>query len=440
MKKYIKHLAVLIAIVVGLAGFLAFKWSPGQSDGSIVVNCNMSPLSSRSMIGFLHSFNDTYPAQKLIDDVAPKTWRLGGNHLSANYRNSSLKSIRGRSITPILVFSDYYSSQKDGIDQLFPISAHLARYKELVAQAYGKYGNNAIYDIWNEPNHPSYWKGSEADFFNAFKVAHDVIRSLPGGDQALISGPSTAGLDKEYIQRFLTFCVNNNIKLDILSWHDFRNGDKLMQLKSDIQWAKDNWMKKYPSLGIKKVQLNEIIGPKDQYSPLVPLMYFNALEQSGADAACKGCWPNSKGVSNCNNNSLDGLINEAGQPRSIWWSYKYYNESTKGRLTSSSSSQDLIPFAYEAPDSSNEIRILLANYKNDLGAVNVSLRQLRTVPAFTAKNSIVVELYQIPDTEEDALSGPKLVSTKTVSIGSAASPSFSIPDLASNQVYLVKIK
>jgi xylan 1,4-beta-xylosidase len=436
MKKYI---IVSVISIAGLLTCLAWSKSSQSSKQTINIDLKTSSYPVKSMIGFLLSFNDDTPSQKLIDDVSPRSWRVG-HGLPKRARYSSLKAIRNNTLPPIVLVSDFYKYPVERPKTWTPPNQNPKDYLQVIDTLYSRYGNNVIYDLWNEPSSFGTWRGSESDFFATFKLAHDKIRSLPGGSNALISGPSIDRFDKAYIGRFLAYCAQNNIKLDVLSWHDVRNGDKLIQLKSDLQWVKKNWVDKYPSLGIKKIQINEIIGKQDQYSPLVPLMYFKGLEDGGADAACKACWKNSKGISNCANNSMDGLIDENDKPRSIWWAYKFYNESTKKRLNSSSSSEDLISFAYLAPDSNNEIRVLLANYKNDINSVAINLPQLKTLDSFKNKSNVVVEYYQIPDTEEDPLGGPKLLSTKTVSIASSTSPSISIPNLESNQVYLVKIK
>jgi xylan 1,4-beta-xylosidase len=335
--------------------------------------------------------------------------------------------------------SDFYSSI--GKTKWLPPNQDMNGYLALIDEIYHRYGNNVIYDIWNEPNHPDFWKQSEEDYFTIFKATHDRIRSLPEGGTALITGPSISYFDKAFIERFLFFCSQNSIKLDILSWHDFRTGKKLLQMQQDIKWARENWLNQYKSISIKEIHINEIIGKGDQYSPLISLMFFKALEEGGADAACKACWwNNSKSVSNCYNNSLDGLIDESGKPRSIWWAYKYYNMSTVLRLSSTTNSEDLISFAFlDDNNVSKSIDILLGINQSFGSHITLKLENIKKIPSFNNKKNLTVKCYEIPDTNEGALDSLVLKSVQKISIIKNNGLSVVFNNLNTKTVYVLKI-
>lgn len=83
-----------------------------------------------------------------------------------------------------------------------------------------RYGDKIKYwEIWNEPNHRKYWGAppNAVDYGRLVKVTTEKIRSiLP--DAKIIAG-STAGLDPEYNDTFLSQC--NPEKLDIISFHQY---------------------------------------------------------------------------------------------------------------------------------------------------------------------------------------------------------------------------
>lgn len=437
--KYVKYFIIFAVSIIGLPFCLGWATSQFEKkEGIITVDCSTSAIPVKSMVGFLHSFNDTAPSQKLIDELAPKYWRVG-HGLSTKYKNSSLKQIRGRKISSIVILSDFYNPI--GKTKWLPPNQNMHGYIALIDETYLRYGNNVIYDIWNEPNHPDFWKQSEGEYLTAFKVAHDRIRSLPGGDSAWITGPSISYFDKAFIERFLLFCSQNNIKLDILSWHDFRTGKKIQQMRQDIKWARENWLKQYKSIGIKEIHINEIIGQGDQYSPLISLMFFKALEEGGADGACKACWwNNSKSLSNCYNNSLDGLIDNNGRPRSIWWAYKYYNMSTRTRIISTTNSEDLISFAFiEDNGMLKSIDILLGINQSFDSPIILELESIKKLQGFNNKKNITVECYEIPDTNEDALDSIVLKSVQKVSIIKDGRLSVVFNNLSTKKVYILKV-
>ncbi|MBN1260851.1 MAG: glycoside hydrolase [Anaerolineae bacterium] len=78
------------------------------------------------------------------------------------------------------------------------------------------------FELWNEPNLPNYWKGTAEDYFRLYRVTvAAATRALP---TVKIGGPATTtpGIPMfggDFFPRFLAFCVDNEVRLDFVSFH-----------------------------------------------------------------------------------------------------------------------------------------------------------------------------------------------------------------------------
>ncbi len=74
-----------------------------------------------------------------------------------------------------------------------------------------------FFEVWNEPNLPAFWKGSQADYFRLYRVTAAAIKNV---DAALkVGGPATA--KNEWIEEFLAFCESGKVPVDFVSTHHY---------------------------------------------------------------------------------------------------------------------------------------------------------------------------------------------------------------------------
>ena len=302
-----------------------------------------------------------------------------------------------------------------------------------------------VYEVWNEPGGSYFWTGTRQQFFETFKVAHDKIRSLPGGQNALISGPSLAGIDTAYIHQFLDYCLAKSIKLDVLSWHDFKEGSKIANLESDLLQVRSKWVNstKYAPLRIKEIHINEMTSQSEQFAPGSILAFFSALEKGKADAACRACWNESTGINNCFNNTLAGLlVPNTNNPRAAWWAYRYYNLSTNDRIESSTTLPEIVSFASLSSDSPLTVQILLG-YFGDAGALpknlQLTINNLPAVAFLSTKKKVTVKILQVPNSGENVLSQPQLVSETEKDIDNTGSIIIDISKFNLKEAYVFKV-
>lgn len=401
-----------------------------KSQDTITLHLENKEYSVESVVGFLHLSNiETLKTD--IQSLNPRFWRLGNTVINKQDRIRTIQELEELNITPILVFSDFYSNTpRENSSWKRPFEKPLV-FLGMVEHLYKENGNKIIYDLWNEPNIKSYWLGSNNDFFNSFKIAHDKIRSLPGGDKALITGPSTAGFDKEFIEEFLDFCNKNNIRVDILNWHENNDKSKVFDMESHIKYAREIWIKKYPRVNIKNIFIAEMISKNEQFDPLAILAYLNSLEHSNALGGCKSCWSNDprKGGNTCLNNSINGIIDGEGQPRSTWWIYKFYKESLSYRIHYTKNNQKIISIPY-LDKSENTINLILGNLNSNNRNLNIVLNSIKT----QSKSKVDYTLFEIYNSGINKLLSPCKVFSRTTT-----NTVIRIKDLNSSSVYLLRL-
>lgn len=420
----------------------AHKKGANYSIPQITVDCSSTPVSVKSMTGFLHSVNPVTPNAKYINSLKPAFWRLSSQNPLVRSR------VLASGATPIIIVSDIYHYPGERKANWRKPLEDKVSWGAVVSNIFSdvrKINNTAIYDIWNEPNGSFYWSDKQADFFNIFKQGHDNIRAMPGGDSALICGPSISKFDPSYLTKFLEYCLANKITLDVLSWHEFRKSDGLAAMANDIKWARAKFLqnKKYAPLKIKKIFIPEIISKDDNLEPAAVIAYDYYLESAGVDGACKSCWVESDGKSNCFNNSLDGLLDaKTNLPRSIWWAYYYYANSVSKRLKCNVNTSALTPFV-NIIDSNKQVQMLLAYYgdsktnASEVDNVSISLNNIGAINFFSGKRQLNIKVLEIPSSGEGTLDAPVLIYNTNGNIVNG-NLNYIMPRVELNKVYVLQ--
>lgn len=435
MKNYSQNLKKLSVLTLFAISVFTLISQLLLSQKTINVDLNVHSKTQTSIVGFLH-FNNLKSLDNDLVELKPKYWRIGNTMIQENLRKEQIHILHQHGIIPVLVLTDFYSHRNPEWKKPY---LDKSGFLKLIEELYRENGNNVIYDIWNEPNHELFFDGTRENFFEIFKLAHDKIRSLPGGKSAKIMGPSTAGFYREYIEDFLKYCSKNNITLDYIDWHQNGGIKDAVEMKDNILMAKSNYLKNYASLKIKDIFVSEIIGPDDYFNPLTSLVYIYYLDYLNV-GGCKTCGPTDKekGGDICWNNSIDGLITHDGKPRSVWWVYKYYAESLSARFSTSTDSDKTVAISYFSKDS-NSVNILFGNIGKLNSTFSVNLKSVRKFPLFAKSTKFNYTLYKIPNTEQIELLNPILVKKGNVSISSKNTSALALDDIDTQSVYLLKM-
>ncbi|MEO8848900.1 MAG: glycosyl hydrolase [Casimicrobiaceae bacterium] len=77
--------------------------------------------------------------------------------------------------------------------------------------------SNWFFEVWNEPNLPAFWTGTQADYFKLYRFTVQAIKDVD--DRLQVGGPATA--NNEWITEFLDFCAKNKLPADFVSTHHY---------------------------------------------------------------------------------------------------------------------------------------------------------------------------------------------------------------------------
>jgi len=88
------------------------------------------------------------------------------------------------------------------------------------------------WEIWNEPNITTFWKGTSEQYF---KLYDTVARTLKATDPEIRVGGPAAILGRVFIMEFLEFCRTNKTPLDFLSWHIYPENQPYLVAEAALQ-------------------------------------------------------------------------------------------------------------------------------------------------------------------------------------------------------------
>jgi hypothetical protein len=435
--------ALILFLFLGLASYK--KEKPEQ--GNLVYPSNNCQISNRAtsidvevdftqsenvstLTGVLHGVTTETPPE-FVEGI-----QLGSARARANF-----DVLISYGIKPVLVVSDLVN-----LNESSP-SADWVSYENEVRNLANTYGNSVIYDIWNEPDMPFFWpwwSGLDmtppdeqvlGEFLESFKRAHNVIRDELG-EEAVIAGPSFAKLRESLIQRFMDFCLQEELKVQVLCVHLLEYSDeKLSQLEQRLTFLYEEFIEgsAYSSVGVTELHVTEYGLPKQYGRPGSMLAFIRIMERSKVDEAMRASW----GPSEAFTDDLYGFgvfigltsplidetqffeeVNQGGRlssllttdfkPRANWWAYKYYADGAPSRVHASSNLDYIMPLASNTSSQLKHKQVLIANY-NDEAVTQKPDKLGINLKGISGSNGATIKLSRIPYLEAGELSEPEVI-------------------------------
>jgi len=391
-----------------------------------------SPVWSQSMTGFLVSMSSVQPTNSLITPLRPGIVRGGDASLYA--RATSL----GAGYEYVLSEGWGYP-QNNWLGNGPPYLNWPAWEAYVHKVALQNQGLNIHWGIWNQPEWYLYWDGTPAQLYETYLRAYLVLRQDLGPD-AMIGGPSVGLFSWSYVKGLADYCLLNGCEINFLSWQELAAGPRdRMATRQHLDITASVLMNNpaYAALNIKERVVDEMVNRADQYNPAEILADVTSMENGGADYAVKSCWNNNAGVTNCFNNSLDGLLTTAQTPRAGWWAYKYYADGVGGRVQASSPDPHLV---VRASLLATGAQVLVGYYAFDgnTSLPRVVTMTLNNLPSagFPAGQVVPVTILKIAATDEAAMASPSLVGQTTVISGTTAG--LVLPSVGLHEMLVVK--
>jgi hypothetical protein len=174
------------------------------------------------------------------------------------------------------------------------------------------------------------------------------------------------------IQTVLDWLVQNNVKVDAISWHELsvyrhesydypvpqavRDADVRGYVNSPrvvldhVQKVRD-MIAARPSLGNLEIHINEYGPPSSAMIPGWETGWIDAMEDANVDAALRSCWWLHEGADynhGCfgpddahTSGRLDGLVTNNLEPKAAYWVHRFYADMTGNRLATTTSDPQL---------------------------------------------------------------------------------------------------
>ncbi len=370
------------------------------------------------LTGFLDTLcngeGDKVVPDHLIRRVNTQYWRSAFFcEYSPGWRKAFTHIIDGLSIPFCdVLYSEWWSKQW-GARPWEQLDTFYEVVHNIVTNAKREGPNIRYWEVWNEPDVKQFWPGTQQQFFQTFKVAHDAIRAadphawvggaawsnfpfpyLAGYNQLKPFGEDTDGF-ASFVD-FLRYCQQHDVQLDFLVWHENYNKGQARPELIPRKIVEEE----FPDLGIKEYHVNEWGTP--DVGPGTQVAFFYYLDLAGIDRAAKAHWGDWY---------LDGLLlSDATTPRTAYWAWVAYAEGTGMRLITRTDDKRVVALA--SRDEQDNVRVLIGRARNPAGPqpsvkAKVIFRGLsfkgRTAEVTTEEVSIVGRSASLilPRVEED---------------------------------------
>jgi xylan 1,4-beta-xylosidase len=426
--------------------FLAVSLAPAQQTAIGQVDFS-SPQVVHSVFGMLEGASAAAPSPASSTALQPGLWRLGMYH-GADLDSVYEQAAQSRAIIHYVVSNRFCYPVNQWCGTGAPYT-NWTLYQTKVAQAVtDTKGKNVMFDVWNEPDSPLFWSGTQAQFFEAYLRAYNVLRNLVGPN-VLIGGPSTGTYNRTFLKAFLDYCVAQGCQVNFLSWHELDDADQdIAAISTHLRDARSSFVNNpaYASLHLQRIDINETTGPLSKNFPGAILDYLFQLEQGGADGAARTCWPNSAAQSTCFNGSLDGLLTSNGWPCASWWAYKTYSDGVNSRVASTSSDSRVAILGTKALSGKSVAQILVGYYNSSAiqaataapMTVQLNLLGMDQLSFLTGASHVRVRLEWIPATGESPLSQPVLIQQSDVA-WNGSSLTTTVPNIQAGEAYRITL-
>ena len=84
-----------------------------------------------------------------------------------------------------------------------------------------RYGEEEVkqwyFEVWNEPNHPSFFSSNMEEYFKLYTVSAEAVKSV--NPTYRVGGPATAG--NGWVSEIINYCDKNNVPLDFITTHAY---------------------------------------------------------------------------------------------------------------------------------------------------------------------------------------------------------------------------
>lgn len=426
---------ILVAILIWGCSSI----SATQTEVIIDLSSELGQATYRAS-GFLHSFGASVPPDDTVVPLKPQMFRVrpDNQYLFARGYYERIKSLGATiQILPNGVYNLLYTKDSEESPYWPGDNGDWTLWEELLETLATKIkmeGFDVQWDVWNEPDYPSYWKRSREQFFETWRRSVLQIRKVD--PFAVIVGPSIGTFDPKFMEEFLLYAKEHDVLPNVLSWHELASRNA-KEIQSHVEYMRHFMAQN--GIEINEISINEIVPRGGQFDPGTIVNHFAVLERVKVDSAAKSCWEEPSGVFNAWNYSLDGLLTpppEFGR-RAAWWAYEGYASIT-GILVDVTPSESLFIDGVAGYDSDEQVvRAIIGNAGNGESNVKIVFENMNALQFF-AETKVRVLVKRIPATGVQILEEPEIVIDDVVHVVDNTL-AVVIPEFKSQEAYTVLI-
>lgn len=273
--------------------------------------------------GFLNGFPFNNAPLNRVRELQPQFWRVSDLDRAA-YLKKQFPDIK---IT--FVFVDWYANQrKNHWSKTNWKRWDQADYEATLKQTVAKGADIVDYwDTWPEPDWS--FKGKQAQLHDIYIRTHNAIRSIK--PDAKIIGPDLSKWSPQIIKEFLKFCANNNLRFDVISWHENGMAGERPELVGEHVAIARKYMREINGIcapSCPEISINEFSAPQNHLVPGWTLAWLAAFEAAGVESVARACWDTTDDnitiYSDCWK-GLNGLLTADGKlTKPLYWVHRKY--------------------------------------------------------------------------------------------------------------------
>ena len=256
--------------------------------------------------------------------------------------------------------------------------------------ANGYHYNIKYWEIWNEPDIPSFWTGTPEQYYKLYEITAKAIKNYD--PNVKVGGPVLA-VHLPFLEGFLEYCRNHKVPLDFVSWHMYSIQPSAVFLKAakvrellnkygfpNAESVLDEWSYFPGNWGLMPGDAKRLSDPR----------YVNSVAQevqgvAGAafDASVLMLLQDSSvNIANFyegNTSLMFGLFNEHGVPEKTYYTFKAFKSvfDTPERVTTEGSELTGLAVIAGVSRDKTQATLLISNYGTEFSHYNI---QLNTLP------------------------------------------------------------
>ncbi len=320
-------------VTTGASGYLYGLAEEGVPSENMTESVDISTVSQKVPNGLQHPTGDLDHVSSQLENTDYNVVYLQDNYSTWYYENDSINESRaeGTYDWKEFLYNDYLPKVEESVNYLSTVS-----YSDKVVYCLYNECDNGVWfgeTVMNDDGtaYGSYTEQGEQNFFEAWKITYDYVKSI--NSDALIGGPGFYEYESGKIERFLSYCVENDCVPDIMIYHELSD-------YSILFWQShvEEYRNIENTLGIDELPIivTEYGRMCDNGLPGKMLQYITQIETTKVYAD-NAFWRLS--------NNLCDVSADDNSPNSNWWLYRWYTDM-EGQ-TVESSYQDLFMSNFE---------------------------------------------------------------------------------------------